>query len=63
MYLYQNQSVQLCNFFLSLSPFPTNINMLPIPFTQTFEFIPPISILELTMAPTFEQFYPPPILT
>ena len=37
--------------------------MFPIPFTQTFEFISPVSILEPAMAPTFEQFYPPPILT
>ena len=38
-------------------------NMFPIPFTQTFEFIPPTSILELAITPTFEQYYPPPILS
>ena len=37
--------------------------MFPIAFTQTFEFISPTSILELAIALTFEQFYPPPILT
>ena len=36
--------------------------MFPIPFTQTFEFIPPTSILELAITPTFEQYYPPPVL-
>ena len=38
-------------------------NMFPIAFTQTFEFIPPTSILEPAITPTFEQYYPPPILT
>ena len=37
--------------------------MFPIPFTQMFEFIPPTSILEPAITPTFEQYYPPPILT
>ena len=37
--------------------------MLPIPFTQTFEFIPLTSILELAITPTFKQYYPPPVLT
>ena len=37
--------------------------MFPIPFTQTFEFIPPTSILELAITPTFEQYYSPPVLT
>ena len=36
--------------------------MFPIAFTRTFEFIPSTSILEL-VTPTFEQYYPPPILT
>ena len=38
-------------------------NMFPITFTQTFEFIAPTSILEPAITPTFEHFYPPPILT
>ena len=37
--------------------------MFPIAFTQTFEFIPPASILEPAITPAFKQFYPPPILT
>ena len=37
--------------------------MFPIPFTRTFEFIPPTSILEPTITLTFEQYYSPPILT
>ena len=37
--------------------------MFPIAFTQMFEFIAPTSILELAITPTFEHFYPPPILT
>ena len=37
--------------------------MFPIPFTQTFEFLPLTSILEPAIAPTFEQYYPPPVLT
>ena len=37
--------------------------MFPIAFTQTFKFTSPTSILEPAIAPTFEQFYPPPILT
>ena len=37
--------------------------MFPIAFTQMFEFIPPTSILELTITPTFEQYYPPPVLS
>ena len=36
--------------------------MFPIHFTQMFEFIPPTSILELAITPTFEQYYPPPVL-
>ena len=47
-------------FFPSFSSFP---NMFPIPFTRTFEFIPPTSILEPAITPTFEQYYLPPILT
>ena len=39
------------------------LSMFPIPFTQTFEFISPTSILELAITPTFKQYYPPPILT
>ena len=50
------------SFFL-FSPFPTNIDMFPIPFAQTFKFISPTSILEPAITPTFEQYYPPPILT
>ena len=38
-------------------------NMFPIPFTQTFEFLPLTSILELAITPTFEQYYPLPVLT
>ena len=38
------------------------LNMFPIPFTQTFEFIPLTSILEPAITPTFEQYYPPPVL-
>ena len=34
-----------------------------IPFTQMFEFISPTSILEPAITPTFDNFYPPPILT
>ena len=37
--------------------------MFPIAFTQIFEFIPSTSILEAVITPTFEQYYPPPILT
>ena len=37
--------------------------MFPIPFTQTFEFPPLTSILEPAITPTFEQYYPPPVLT
>ena len=37
--------------------------MFPIPFTWTFEFISPTSVLEPAITPTFEQFYPPSILT
>ena len=32
-------------------------------FTQTFEFISPTSILKPEIIPTFDNFYPPPILT
>ena len=39
------------------------IKMFCIPFTQTFEFISSTSILEPAIAPTFNNFYPPPILT
>ena len=39
------------------------INMFPIPFTLTFEFLPPTSIIELAITPTFEQYYPPPVLS
>ena len=39
------------------------IKMFPIPFTQTFKFISPTSILEPAITPTFNNFYPPPILT
>ena len=59
MYLFQNQMVQLWKppsfFFIT--------NMFPIPFTLTFEFLPPTSILELAITPTFEQYYPPPVLS
>ena len=51
------------NFFLSFSPSSIVINMFPIPFTRTFEFFSPTSILEPAITPTFKQFYPPPILT
>ena len=37
--------------------------MFPISFTRTFKFIAPTSILKLAITPTFEHFYPPPILT
>ena len=37
--------------------------MFPIPFTQTFEILPLTSILEPAITPTFEQYYPPPVLT
>ena len=37
--------------------------MFPISFTQTFEFISPTSILEPAITPTFEWYYPPPVLT
>ena len=40
-----------------------SLNMFPIAFTQTFEFISPTSILEPAITPTFKQFYPPLILT
>ena len=49
--------MKLLSSFLILHP-----NMFPIPFTQTFEFIPPTSILDLAITPTFEQYYPPPVL-
>ena len=49
--------VRLWNFFLFFC-----LNMFSIPFTQTFEFIPPTSILEPAITPTFEQYYPPPVL-
>ena len=39
------------------------IEMFLIPFTWMFEFISPTSILELAITPTFDNFYPPPILT
>ena len=63
-YLFWNQIVQSCNFFLPLSPISfCHFNMFPISFTQMFEFIAPASILKLAITPTFKQFYPPPILT
>ena len=37
--------------------------MFPIPFTLTFEFLPLTSILEPAITPTFEQYYPPPVLS
>ena len=37
--------------------------MFLIPFTQMFKFISPTSIFELAITPTFDNFYPPPILT
>ena len=55
--------VQLWNSFLPFSPSLTYPNMFPIAFTWMFEFISPTSILELAITPTFEHFYPPPILT
>ena len=48
------------SFFLFLIHY---FNMFPIPFTQTFEFLPSTSILEPAITPTFEQYYPPPVLT
>ena len=62
-YLFQNLMVRLWNFFLSFPLFITPLDMFPIAFTWTFEFISPTSILEPAISPTFEQFYPPPILT
>ena len=50
------------SFFLS-SLFILYFNMFPIPFTRTFEFIPPTSILELAITPTFKKCYSPPVLT
>ena len=38
-------------------------NMFPIPFTLNFEFLPPTSILEPAITPTFEQYYLPPVLS
>ena len=32
-------------------------------FVRTFDFLPPNTILEPTMIPTFFNFYPPPLLT
>ena len=52
--------MKLLSFFLPFSFL--YLNMFPIPFTQTFEFIPPTSILEPAITPTFEQYYPPPVL-
>ena len=50
------------NSFFLFSLFIPCLNMSPLAFTQTFKFISPTSILELVITPTFEQFYPPPIL-
>ena len=47
-------------FFLLHSSY---INMFPIPFTLNFEFLLPTSILEPAITPTFEQYYPPPVLS
>ena len=55
--------MQTASFFLSFSLHRFYSNMFPISFTQTFEFIPSTSILEPAITPTFEQYYPPPILT
>ena len=63
MYLFQNQRVQLWKLHSSFFPSPTIIDMFPIPFTWTFEFLSPTSILKPAITPTFKQFYPPPILT
>ena len=51
------------NSFLLFPLFIPYLNMFPIAFTWTFEFIPPTSILEPAITPTFEQYYPPLILT
>ena len=63
MYLSQNQRVQLWKPHSSFFPSSIIINIFPIPFTRTFEFISPTSVLKPAITPTFEQFYPPPILT
>ena len=62
-YLFQSPMVQVWNFFLSFPLFTASLDMFPVAFTRTFEFTSPTSILEPAIAPTFEQFYPPPILT
>ena len=56
-----NHAIPFLLFLLSLHHLV--IKMLPISFTQTFESIAPTSILEPAITPTFEHFYPPPILT
>ena len=65
MYSFQNWMVWLCSFFLPFSPFfhLSFINMFPIAFTQTFDFLQPTSGLEPVITLSFEKFYPPPILT
>ena len=55
--------MQLLSSLLPLSFHCPIIKMFPIAFTQTFEFISPTSILEPAITPTFDNFYPPPILT
>ena len=61
-YLFWNLTIWLWKFFPSFSFLPY-LNMFPIAFTWTFEFIPSTSVLEVVITPTFEQYYPPPILT
>ena len=51
------------NSFFLFPFFIPYLNMLPITFTWTFEFVSSTSILELVITPTFEQYYSPPILT
>ena len=62
-YLFWNLMVWLWKFFLPFSFFIPYLNMFSVAFTWTFEFIPPTSILEPAITPTFKQYYPPSILT
>ena len=55
--------MQLLSCFLPFSFTSSLSKMLPIAFTWTFEFISSTSALDLAITPTFDNFYPPPILT
>src|ERR1700678_2372089 len=55
-----NDSIMQNSFFLSIL---FSLIKMTIPnFVETFNFLPPASILEPTIIPSFDNFYPPPIL-